>query len=227
MNHKIDYLKSVVLSVVLLTYIQSTLSEITFDEVKKYSVSSSEFGDIKRSEVGYNLNNAYAFLVGNQKSSYNTDNQFIQEVNETWHLAFEAEEAFQNERTSYSAANIGVTSAFFPFLVCVSSDDKSSGYQRMQSLSERFMDISKEFVSASDVNKWSDFGMSGKNTAGTNSPVYPMYNTIDRSCFGFNSLATEAKETAAYSSADKSADDFFVIPFTFSMKMGKIKTLHH
>ena len=80
------------------------------------------------------------------------------------------------------------------------------------------MDIDKQFISPS-VDEWSDFGVHDKSTAGSNSPVYPMYNTADRSCFGVNSLASEAKETAVYSSADTSEDDFFVIPFTHSMKI--------
>ena len=208
-----------ILSTVLL--IQPVICDISFDQVKKYAITSEEFRDIKRSEAEYDLANAYSFLEGNVKTSYNIDNnqQFIQEVHETWDLAFQAEETFQSGKTMYSATDLGVTSAFFPFLVCVSSKDKKeSGYQRMKNLSERFMDIDKQFISPS-VDEWSDFGVHDKSTAGSNSPVYPMYNTADRSCFGVNSLASEAKETAVYSSADTSEDDFFVIPFTHSMKI--------
>jgi len=188
-------------------------------------ISFSEFQDIKKTETINTLNEAYSFLNENDKkimyASYN--NQFFQEIEETWNLAADAENVFQNQdiMTAYEM-KLDVTSPFFPFLVCVNSKNKS-GYERMKALAERFHQIGNSHVRNS-IEEWSDFGVKSSSTAGSNSPVYPMHNSNSKTCFSFTSLASEAKGTASYNSESISTlqnDDFLVIPFTPSMKIEK------
>lgn len=242
------YIFTLILSLLVLNL--HIVSVEMLDRDKNVFMNVEDFKTIKRSESFSKISQAYSFInEENDKSSYlgfGDEAMFFKEVDDTWELAHLAENIYlaeEGEKTTFDASLLGVTSPFFPFLVCmstISESVKKSGFNRLKLLAERFGNIDSEDVLNTTIyteteyllaaQRWSDFGLDNYTTAGTNSAVYPMYNADERSCFAFRSLASEAEKTATYSYGKGSqaveesdnamhGEEFLVIPFTDSMKL--------
>lgn len=116
------------------------------EAVPNIYMSRKSFDEMKRTESYYTLSKAYSFVDGGMLSTAfagDSELDFFEESNQAWKLAHDAEAAYASGET-LAAMELGITSPFFPFLVCMNSIDEKdprSGYERLQVLAERFSDI--------------------------------------------------------------------------------------
>jgi len=158
----------------------------------------------------------------------------MQEIDDAWSLAFKAEKDYKNVDegkrkrslsttshvfSSVLAQSMSSLSPHFPFLLCIKDSSKLSGYKRLLNLSNQLVAYSgdKKFLKVTG----SDFGRKIE-LVGTNSPIYPIYNNDEQSCFAFRSEASTVRSMAFSLNEtirEKLGEDVSVIPYTFSMKI--------